>query len=37
MASHATRLAELGIDLIGGCCGSTPTHIAAMGATLIPA
>jgi len=37
MASHATRLAELGIDLVGGCCGSTPGHIAAMGATLIPA
>ncbi|MBM7510523.1 5-methyltetrahydrofolate--homocysteine methyltransferase [Nocardioides cavernae] len=37
MASHATRLAELGIDLVGGCCGSTPAHIAAMGATLIPA
>ncbi len=27
------RLAELGIDLVGGCCGSTPAHIAAMGAT----
>lgn len=37
MASHATRLAELGIDLVGGCCGSTPAHIAAMGATFIPA
>ena len=30
LAAHATRLAELGIDLIGGCCGSTPAHIAAM-------
>lgn len=37
LAAHATRLAELGIDLVGGCCGSTPAHIAAMGATLIPA
>ena len=27
----------LGIDLVGGCCGSTPAHIAAMGATLTPA
>lgn len=36
LAAHANRLAELGIDLIGGCCGSTPAHIAAMGATLIP-
>jgi 5-methyltetrahydrofolate--homocysteine methyltransferase len=34
LAAHATRLAELGIDLIGGCCGSTPAHIAAMAATL---
>jgi methionine synthase I (cobalamin-dependent) len=34
LAAHATRLAELGIDLVGGCCGSTPAHIAAMGATL---
>ncbi|MCY4724673.1 homocysteine S-methyltransferase family protein [Nocardioides sp. STR2] len=37
MASHATRLAELGIDLVGGCCGSTPAHVAAMRATLNPA
>ncbi|NUS51982.1 MAG: hypothetical protein HOQ22_13215 [Nocardioidaceae bacterium] len=37
MASHATRLADLGIDLVGGCCGSTPAHIAAMRATLTPA
>ena len=37
LAAHATRLAELGIDLVGGCCGSTPAHIAAMGATLTPA
>ncbi len=36
LAAHATRLAELGTDLIGGCCGSTPAHIAAMSATLPP-
>ena len=36
LAAHATRLAELGIDLIGGCCGSTPAHIAAMDAILTP-
>ena len=36
LAAHAARLAELGIDLVGGCCGSTPAHIAAMG-VLIPA
>jgi 5-methyltetrahydrofolate--homocysteine methyltransferase len=34
LAAHASRLAELGIDLIGGCCGSTPAHIAAMDASL---
>ena len=37
LAAHATRLAQLGIDLVGGCCGSTPAHIAAMRATLAPA
>ena len=37
LAGHATRLAQLGIDLIGGCCGSTPAHITAMRATLAPA
>jgi 5-methyltetrahydrofolate--homocysteine methyltransferase len=37
LAAHASRLAELGIDLIGGCCGSTPAHIAAMHATLTTA
>lgn len=34
LAAHAARLADLGIDLVGGCCGSTPAHIAAMGATF---
>ena len=37
LAAHASRLGELGIDLIGGCCGSTPAHIAAMNAILAPA
>lgn len=37
LAAHAARLAELGIDLVGGCCGSTPAHIAAIGATLATA
>ena len=37
LAAHTARLAELGIDLVGGCCGSTPAHIAAMGAVLAPA
>lgn len=35
MAAHAARLAALGIDLVGGCCGSTPTHIEAIGATVV--
>jgi 5-methyltetrahydrofolate--homocysteine methyltransferase len=30
LAEHARALRGLGIDLIGACCGSTPTHIAAM-------
>jgi 5-methyltetrahydrofolate--homocysteine methyltransferase len=30
MAKHALVLAELGIDLIGACCGSTPEHVTAM-------
>jgi 5-methyltetrahydrofolate--homocysteine methyltransferase len=34
MAAHARRLRDLGVDVIGGCCGSTPRHIAAMSAAL---
>ena len=30
MAGYARAARELGIDVIGGCCGSTPAHIAAM-------
>jgi 5-methyltetrahydrofolate--homocysteine methyltransferase len=37
LAAHASRLAGLGIDLVGGCCGSTPTHIAAIRDALAPA
>lgn len=36
LAVHAIRLVELGVDLVGGCCGSTPAHIAAMSASLTP-
>jgi methionine synthase I (cobalamin-dependent) len=25
---------ELGVELVGGCCGSTPAHMAAMAAAL---
>lgn len=34
LAEHARALRELGIDLIGACCGSTPDHIAAMREVL---
>jgi len=34
MAAHANRLWEIGVDLIGGCCGSTPAHVAAMNDAL---
>ncbi|HYO38864.1 MAG TPA: homocysteine S-methyltransferase family protein [Nocardioidaceae bacterium] len=30
MAKHALTLRELGIDLIGACCGSTPEHVTAI-------
>ena len=35
MAEYATKMKEMGINYIGGCCGSTPEHIAAMGAALL--
>ena len=34
MARHAVELRDLGIDLIGGCCGSTPEHVEAMSRAL---
>ena len=34
MARHALELRELGIDLVGACCGSTPAHVAAMARAL---
>jgi 5-methyltetrahydrofolate--homocysteine methyltransferase len=33
-AEHARVLGDLGVDLVGACCGSTPGHIAAMGRAL---
>ena len=30
MAVHAARLRDIGVDLIGACCGSTPAHVRAM-------
>ncbi len=34
MAAHMPHLVELGAQVIGGCCGSTPAHIAAIAAAL---
>jgi 5-methyltetrahydrofolate--homocysteine methyltransferase len=34
MAAHALRCRELGARYIGGCCGTTPGHIRAMGGAL---
>jgi 5-methyltetrahydrofolate--homocysteine methyltransferase len=34
LAEHARALRDLGVDLVGACCGSTPGHIAAMSHAL---
>ena len=34
MAAHALALKEIGVDLIGACCGSTPSHVRAMHEAL---
>src|SRR5207244_11529567 len=34
MAGYATQLAAVGVRVIGGCCGTTPEHIAAMRRAL---
>ncbi|MFQ5914539.1 MAG: homocysteine S-methyltransferase family protein [Nitrospinota bacterium] len=34
MAAHAVRCLDLGARYIGGCCGTTPEHIRAMGEAL---
>jgi methionine synthase I (cobalamin-dependent) len=36
MAQHAKDLRDLGVDVIGACCGSTPEHIAAISQALTP-
>jgi len=36
MAAYARRFAAAGARVIGGCCGSTPAHIAAIAAALKP-
>ena len=38
MAGYAVKMRDLGVDVIGACCGSTPAHTAAMRARLsVPA
>jgi len=34
LAEHAVRFAKIGARLIGGCCGFTPAHIAAVAQAL---
>ena len=34
MAAAALRLRDAGISIIGGCCGTTPAHLAAMAQAL---
>ena len=34
MAAYAIKFAELGVNIIGACCGSAPAHIRAMAASL---
>lgn len=37
MAAYTRRMAELGVRVIGGCCGSTPEHLKAMRRALAAA
>ena len=34
MADYARLLTDMGVALVGGCCGTTPEHIAAMAAAI---
>lgn len=34
MASYAVQFAQIGVNIIGGCCGSTPDHIRAIAAAI---
>jgi homocysteine S-methyltransferase len=33
-AEYARRFGEAGVSIVGGCCGTTPAHVAAMRAAL---
>jgi 5-methyltetrahydrofolate--homocysteine methyltransferase len=35
MATFALAMREAGATIIGGCCGTTPEHLAAMADNLI--
>ncbi|MDB5074411.1 MAG: 5-methyltetrahydrofolate S-homocysteine methyltransferase [Chloroflexi bacterium] len=37
MAEYAVRIVQAGARLVGGCCGTTPAHIAAMATSLATA
>ena len=34
MADRAREFLEMGVSIIGGCCGTTPAHIAALRKTI---
>lgn len=34
MAAYALKFRDLGVAIVGGCCGSTPAHIAAMAQAM---
>ena len=34
MADYARHMKALGVDVIAGCCGTTPTHLRAMREAL---
>ena len=34
MADYARQMQALGVDVVGGCCGTTPTHLRAMREAL---
>ncbi|HUJ92567.1 MAG TPA: homocysteine S-methyltransferase family protein, partial [Gaiellaceae bacterium] len=34
LAAHVRRYADAGARVVGGCCGSTPEHVAAIAGAL---
>lgn len=35
LGAHARALRDLGVDIVGGCCGSSPEHVAAIRAAVL--